>query len=208
MWRQCACDIDYAKRNDTQVGILACARGREDAPAGETHAQIREWLWKGDFATFVGDAISAPGCDAIAQPFQESWERMQRMGLSTRNCVSMAVFLNTTNPYNIANEELRWTVYLFASGRSIGGVASMSCDTLASEYVRVKSLKPWPAMCEQISWTSKDGSIVEVQIDELDVASRSLKLLLAMCEHKNKNRRISATDQKAAGPAPMMRRGH
>jgi hypothetical protein len=88
---------------------------------------------------------------------------------------------------------------LYQPDRSMLRVASVTRDALAVEYARVRLLKPWPDVRKEISWPVKDGGQIEMELDELDISNQILKLLLATCERKCKNKHLSPTDRRAAG---------
>jgi hypothetical protein len=193
MWLEFACVVDYDKHTDLQVGIAAERRGGGVSPEGETYADIRKWFWKQDFATFVQDAVSAPGYDKVALPFRQSFEQMKQMGLNTRQRVVLTVFHSVQNPRHLEMEELTWTVYLFAPARELQTVMSIPRDTLVSEYDRLMEVAPLPALRATIKLKAH-----EMQLAEIDVANRSLRSLVMMCESKGKGPFLDARRQRAA----------
>jgi hypothetical protein len=201
MWKDYASDIGYAGYKDSRIRILVQTRGREETPEnrGETPAQKRERLWRSDFEAFINIATSAPTYDAVAQSFQDHFEQVQLMGVCATMAVAMSVFAQTMNPAHVTTEELRWTVYLCLPNHSMLRVVSLTSETFAVEYTCIRQLKPWPNVRSEISWKLRDGEQIEMELNELDISNRSLKLLLAMCERKCKNKHLGPADRRAAG---------
>jgi hypothetical protein len=192
---------DVEGLREARVRIMVQTRGREATPGicDVAADQKREWLWRGDFEAFINTANAAPTYDAVAQSFQDHFEHVKLMGVAAAVAVTMSVFVHSINPAYLTAEELRWTVYLCGPDCSMLHVVNMSRETLAMEYANMRMLEPWPDIRKEVSWQLKDRELIELEIDELDIANRSLELLLAMCEHKNKNQCLSPAGRLAAG---------
>jgi hypothetical protein len=69
----------------------------------------------------------------------------------------------------------------------------MPRDVLVNEYQRLMTVSPWPALRATIRARNK-----VMPLTEIDVANRSLRLLVVMYETKQKMRFLNSKDQAVA----------
>jgi hypothetical protein len=198
MWRDCASEVDYAAFPDPRAHLVIHLRGLADVRDLNTTDEMRDWLWRRDFAAFVNAASAAPTYDAVASSFQDIFERTEGW-VSVAMEIAMTLFLRSSNAACVHIEELRWAVYLFGRDYALLQVVDVSRELLAAEHANIRLLGPWPDVRPTISWTPRIGGPIEMEIDELDVAHRRRMLLLAMCERKCENQFLGPTDKLAAG---------
>jgi hypothetical protein len=88
-------------------------------------------------------------------------------------------------------------VFVFARELRVEDVLAMSQPTLCEEYSRL--LKSYPVPCRvNISWMLSGGVPIEMVLDELDVADRSLtRLLIRAQEHAIVCQRGGASKNRA-----------
>jgi hypothetical protein len=209
-WKFAGACINFDLLADSQIHHLVNATmsnagydGTTTGAAGQLDTMSlddkRRWLWNAAaFSDFARAARATPLCDQPAESFQELYLHNRTAGVEPGKAISMTLFTQQKDPSRMKIEELMWSIFVFSPAFEAAEVLAMDRTSLHGAYQQLAITYPHKTR-HNVRW-EMGGETIDVMMDELDIANRSLTRLLGFYDHRNARGFLSADEQAQSEP--------